>query len=96
MTNIEQTIIDRTNIYITQFEELTVKQIDELEIPTGIMTLQSWNNARKLKLNEEKNQEKINKLKELLPSISTEDIEKINIKDEDNNGGLIITGLEEK
>lgn len=97
MIDLKQIIIDRTDIYRTQFatENYTVNTIDSLigkeGRPTGRISGIAWDNARLEVLNEERSQNRINKLKEMFPSITNEDIEKINITDEDNDGeGLIL------
>lgn len=95
--NIKQTIIDRTLKYKALFvkENYTVSTIDSLVgkdgRPYGKMSGIAWDNARLEVRNKERLQTRIDKLKEMFPSISDKDIEKIDITDEANDGeGLVL------
>lgn len=92
MINTKEIIIERTEIYRNNLKDLTVKEIDELKNkhnkplkPTGRMSSIAWDIARKEIVKKELRQDKINELKILLPSLSDEDIQKIDISVEDDS-----------
>lgn len=101
MPNVKQTIIDRTTIYRALFlkENYTVSTIDSLigkdGRPYGKMSGIAWDNARLEVRNKERLQTRIDKLKEMFPSISDKDIEKISITDEANNSDGIVLKIKE-
>ena len=81
--------------YYTKCSELldgkTVKQIDSLKEPTGIIRRNAWSKVRLERLNEERQAKRVSQLRVMFPTITEEQLELVDLSSEPNDrGGLVI------
>lgn len=77
--------------YSTELAGLTVKQIDGMKDPKGILGFNAWNRVRRERKDEELIAERRAKLLTFFPSATIAQLDALNIKGESDDGdGLVI------